>query len=439
MHDDAVYEIEDDGEGVQVEDSIVHLSVREPSVEFIPTRTFAVPGSDVSESGSYASGDPEVVEESPTSSPILLSDTKFIPDTVIDIEKDGATTHHPWSSSAKPTGTDSLSHNDARIGRIEVVSLMDDISEVGFYDDETNKPRSDGEPMMDISGPSHEMPEEHMEAPTLESAFGSEANPSTDASVPSKTVRPDTIQPFAAPPFIQHPAQPTFAPDNTTSHLKTNSAWAGHNSILYDPVPFNPTKLSPADVICVYPSPQQLGREIQSIRYDFSAPPFQMSQHQPDQSRISIANIVDQAPLEDSKGSKLSSTLKRKADLISSEIGHEETPGPSDDVAKNATLPFSPASLVETSATASREREEPFAEENISSLATVNATSTTVSLDPDQPPRKRAKKNKHKSSGERGSDSNGFVKIAAATIAGVAIGAVGTIIGLAALPADYFV
>jgi hypothetical protein len=136
-----------------------------------------------------------------------------------------------------------------------------------------------------------------------------------------------------------------------------------------------------------------------------------------------------------------SNELKRKADLISSDTISSDTT-----LEEAATVPgrgapehahFAPTTGVEKTAAGSNDSVETKLQSSVN-LGSKTCEETQVRTG-EMPPLKKVKGNKHKSTNQPASAKGSFIKLAAATVTGMAIGTVGTIIGLAALPPDYFI
>jgi len=165
-----------------------------------------------------------------------------------------------------------------------------------------------------------------------------------------------------------------------------------------------------------------------SVRYSSTPPPPAQATEAVPTPKCSIAQLLEEHKNNDEQGRNGERSLKRKVDETSY----------STEVQSFGTHDL---------ATQTKElHSEPLLEENsdIASLPTgyeVNITSTAQSgpemaLDPiDTRPRKKVKTEPSQGGNN---DGGSIMKMAAATIVGVAIGTVGTIIGLVALPQDYF-
>ncbi|KAJ9603832.1 hypothetical protein H2200_011353 [Cladophialophora chaetospira] len=421
---------------------IIQDSARQPSIEIImpPTRTFTVPESDdgsTREGSSHAEISDEEVDESPVSSPIIPGNANEA-ETETEAKKSKIVTLSTSCSiapgeSASNRGQPETSQPSAAghvdVNEVTYWSESDESSEVSSY--AGDEPWNDhfasfGESYNaschdEIAGPSIAGPssssgatqhQEHIRPPSPSDA----AMPKPPGHLP----KPFTT---SAPPF--NTFQPHGAPgsDMAGAALRPSSAWAGHNSVLWEPMPpYNlPAPLPPA---FSYPRPE-FG--------SYQAPSMAMST-QP-MSPLSIPSLVEQQS-ERNKGI----SRKRKADDMSSDDSQSGGPLPelaSSDVENIYQFPIKEDGTTSGPATV--------AMEDVTTAYTTTVPSepaSTVEVDESvssavtEPPRKKVKTRK---AGSSKASRNGLVKMAAATITGMAIGAVGTIIGLAALPQEYFV
>jgi hypothetical protein len=150
--------------------------------------------------------------------------------------------------------------------------------------------------------------------------------------------------------------------------------------------------------------------------------------------KCSIAQLLDQSKNTDEHvRNGMSKSLKRKVDQISDSPEEKQSSKTHDLSILNNDLESDP--LVESSKVMHSPTERK-AKITSTSLTETTAKSAPekISVEIETPPRKKVKSGPNQSN-----DGGSFMKMAAATIAGVAIGTVGTIIGLASLPQDYFI
>lgn len=347
---------------------LVQDSHREPSIEVIyPPRTFAVPDSDVSDAPSYISSREESAAESPTSSQIAGDEYEVKepkPANVPSVDDDAArTTAAAEDAAVGPEGAAHKISND-------------------------ENPAGDAQPQTE--------------------AHGARAPSPSDAAM----VKPSSEYPMAAPPFVRntHLDSDGAGVDSAMDYERSESAWAGHNSVLYDSVPKAVKRCGTFSAVASPSFPPQFSdlsnssnehpwSEVDSYTR-LTLPPLQPFSH------ISPTTI--------GKSSEPNMrSLKRKAE--------EGSPCPENSIGRVGVA--HPTQNAESEAVMQGPHRQPLD-------ADVPVQSTEVEV----PPRKKFKKMKQRSLERRANTRGDFVKIAAATIAGMAIGTVGTIIGLASLP-----
>lgn len=166
-------------------------------------------------------------------------------------------------------------------------------------------------------------------------------------------------------------------------------------------------------------------------QYSNTPQPVQVIEADPT-PKCSIAQLLDQPKKNDEQGGNTKKSLKRKVDKISDSTEEDQSFGTHNLAIQNKDLESGP--LLESSNIV---RLSAGHKSNVTPTHHVETTSHSaaemVSEATDTQLRKKAKKDR-----SQGNDGGSFMKMAAATIAGVAIGTVGTIIGLASLPQDYF-
>ncbi|EHY58774.1 hypothetical protein ABEF92_008526 [Exophiala dermatitidis] len=460
FHDDEAEDkanYEEQAEEMDNDVDIVQDSVRQASVEVAipPPRTFAVPESDVSEPGSYTSGADSSEGESPSTSPIELNEEKS------HEENTGGTVPVTKPEKAQPA-TDIRQVTPTPLsgaskfakymdGQGGASSLMDVCSDEGAdRDDDNDNDDPDHNDEEEYPDPSLPPPSAQHPSVSVESSHSAtESNDPMSNSFRKEAVRapspsdaamakPSTELPLA-PPFMQKTSSDAASVAATTSsnERRSNFAWAGYNSVLYEPSPGNfgltpfpstaslaPPAMPPLDFW-----PQSFGGSndhLWGARY-----PLEPQDHLP---KIPISSILDQELKEVTfPWSKPSS--KRKADQIASDTMQEE---------RTAMAGKRQANDVQSATAATSTESIDYSISTVEDRMTTSlmpapeAALPTPKPAEEMPPRKKAKKNNTQIAEQPDTTSGNFVKLAAAAVAGMAVGTVGTIIGLAALPADYF-
>ncbi|EXJ88809.1 hypothetical protein A1O3_01873 [Capronia epimyces CBS 606.96] len=437
-------EAEPDGE-----DEFVQNEICQESIEIVipPSRTFAVPESDVSDPDSYSSGEESSDAESPTSSPVGLSEetedkdktASTIP--VLEVNKPQAS---PTSEQTRGT---SVNHKPG--DAVWLMDLSDEDDDVDVDDDDDDDDvggltqGDQGEPVVPtllVTKPDYvqsSLPEGlESSSPLSQNAVGGSDRDEavhTSCLCDIGTVKP-SAEPFLAPPFIQD-LQSDGADNLVSEEGRSSYAWAGHNSVLYEPVTGNfsqgtvrappITSNAPANP----PSPVWPN----DLNGNVWLPQFS-SELQDQIPKGSVASQVDDSPKEGS--AELSNrTLKRKAEQISSDATLQEQT-----VVAGSNSPNPANSISAVASDKAIDGAIDIHESNLqtSQLPGTEANDGTPLQNAELPPRKKIKRSKQRLNKSRGSSSSSLIKIAAATIAGMAIGTVGTIVGLASLPPDYF-
>lgn len=223
--------------------------------------------------------------------------------------------------------------------------------------------------------------------------------------------KPSTYDMMRAPPFIQDSQHVQEWDDASgASQARSASAWAGHNSVLYDYMPDVHTQFA-----CY--SQDAIGHSWDAtVSRDYlTLPPLEPSRLSGMTERTMACQLkVPPMPKQ---------SLKRKAGDISSDAVSSYTTAQSPELSKMA--------LANAESTTNAESENTMQNPLHRPEADIPVQTTEVDI---QPARKKLKKNKQRSAEGNSSGTGGFVKLAAAAIVGVAIGTVGTIVGLAALP-----
>jgi hypothetical protein len=408
-----IYEVDGHLSDPDKEDQVIQDSVREASVEIVipQARTFTTPDSDNgSTQGSSSLGElsDDETESAMRSKIVTLSPVYSIAPVVTATNPKTDDPSQPSASS--PADVIQCGSNYDNDETSEPDSYADDDLENRHSDplEADYIPSSQTE-----AGPSSSMnaPEpEHGRAPSPSDAAmvkaSGEATNSASSTAPPFSPYSRYYGPFCG--FV--PPTPLQGPSS-----------AGYNSAFSDPVPRAPSQQRsqsdsvhhPASATCapVYTAP-----------FTYQAPEVPPAAHP--LSPLSIASLVQQHPEEESRGSR-----KRKADEICCDTFHPTTvpyecatSEIGDTTAASLTDGDVASSTVETT--------------RLSHPALVMGTAEGLSATNMEPLRKKARKTKSRTGEQRG---NSFIKMAAATITGMAIGAVGTIVGLAALPQDYFI
>lgn len=238
-------------------------------------------------------------------------------------------------------------------------------------------------------------------------------------------VKPSAEDPPFAPPFIQHTRQvDTTEVTAALEEPRSTSFWAGHNSVLYDPVPcdHDPSITSSHAVSSSGVALHHLHGLDPDHWTSTGSGDFYITLAPLDPSRVSFTKAtIEGQPFSSEAGASRQPSLKRKADQSSPDADLEacsESPGAT-------TLPNRSSDEI---------GQGPEDRSSKSLNLTTEADVDYQARDTGRPLRKKARKNKYRPSEHRSHSGTGFFQIAAATIAGMAIGAVGTVLGLAALP-----
>ncbi len=304
------------------------------------------------------------------------------------------------------SGEDSY-YDDSSVfdGEEEVVNAMTGMDQTGLEDGLSPSPLDNPDPGSDSSQRIVLSP-----SPPLERPAAREPSPSDAAMVkppPQPRSGPfgedlTSIQPL--PNFPSYLSQPTISQPGRSA-----TAWAGHNSVLYDSIP------QPAFDYTAYfpdPPPQASG-----------SADFGWCGYQPDitdQADLGPTRYVYDrgitAPALPAFHTALGTRQKRKADHISEDI--ILVPDTNKDMpAHNAAMPTV----------------------HPTELHPIVVTETTESIESPEPAKKKVKKNKHDSGARKVSKRSTFAKYAATAVVSAAAGAVGAIGLLVALPKEYFV
>ena len=402
-------------------------SVMEVARQGAVLNNFSVPESDISdEIGSVISDeDPVSDEESPTSSPIDSLDHANKSPRVNGSRRlvRGHRLSPPPEDRLSPSlgdqqegdyddysGEDSY-YDDSSIfdGEEEVVYAVPGMDQAAFPEGHLSSPVEIPEPGSDSSQPIVLSPSPSLERPAVR-----EPSPSDAAMVKPP---PQTLSGPFNPPMS--PAEPRTVLSNMPPYLpepsqsqpgRSASAWAGHNSVLYDamPQPFDympyfpdppPQASGPADFgWCGYRPDTVDLTHLDPLRYHYS--------HGLNSTTSPVLPARDVAP---------GPSQKRKADQISEDnvlVPDTNKDVPAQDVAMSTVDP--------------------------AELHPIVVTETTESIKSPQPARKKVKKNKHDTGARKHSRGSTFAKYAATAVVSAAAGAVGALGILVALPEKYF-
>ena len=405
----------------------VEDSFRSPSIEVImpPPRTFTVPDSDLSDAHSYISSGDDSEGESPTSSPISTSKgIEHIMQMTEALEKAANMDNKVEATKSEHVTATSpadviMSHSTGSCNESHMNGWPSDPVNAGPGADGAH----DDQPLSSGMAGSSEVPAitvDNIEitCPVLDTlATPHDRAPVLRTPCPSDAAmaRPSTYDMIRAPPFIQA-SQHVQAWDDAPgpSQARSTSAWAGHNSVLYDYMPDVHTQYAEPHY-CYSQDSLGHGWDAPVSRDFLTLPPLEHSRHSSIAERTMTCELkVPQMPKE---------SLKRKADHISSDAASSYASAQSPEPSKMALANAEPIAnaATENAVQSPLDRSE----------ADIPVQTTEVDT---QPARKKLKKNKQRCAEQNGSGTGGFVKLAAAAIVGVAIGTVGTIVGLAALP-----
>ncbi|OAP65576.1 hypothetical protein AYL99_01548 [Fonsecaea erecta] len=397
------------------------------AMDILEVRTFTVPDSDdASNTPGHASSADVSDEDSPTSSPLMPRDLQEVKSVAPEtLRREFINDVLRVTDPDRTDPTQVIVPSSAQ--QAEPLPAVDEsISEDSYGDGELERetswlftpPTSLGR---DLAGPTS--------SSSGTDLFGPARSPSpSDTAMVNPLIGPDFRIKWTAPPFLtpESPHQQTVTLDKVGPLDRSISAWAGHNSVLYEPVvpPLVPEK----SALVPYP-PSASSLAFYSDAFTFNPSPL-LPPPRP-RSPLSIASASpQQLAVNDSDGAK-----KRKADQISSDQSLDPIAAPSG--------PHSPENGDILATTATRKVEsvgDVTADRllNPSTSASEVAESTSAE-ETEMPVRKKAKKNNDKAPSQRSSGSNSLVTTAGVAVAGVAIGAVGMFLGLLALPEEYLI
>ncbi|KIY03310.1 uncharacterized protein Z520_01777 [Fonsecaea multimorphosa CBS 102226] len=414
---------------------VIRDSVRGPSIEIVipGVRTFTVPESDdASNTPSHDSGADVSDEDSPITSPLIPSH--------IQEDKDGAPADIPHIFHDAGFHTTNPDHADpsqvlvpSSAQQADLLPTMDEDApeEDSYGDDELENEYSDSLSSLHNPSITIENSEQYLARTSL-SGMGdhpehARAPSPSDAAMVKPSIEPGFRATLAAPPFPKFDSsgqQPVLMDQDETGG-RLGSAWAGHNSVLYEPVAQHVVSEQTASASYHACAPHAT---LYPDLFTFQTPT--MSTKAPPASSLSIAGLIRQLQaVKDVDGAR-----KRKADQISSDERLDPNTASSDSYSSEV------GDMLATTATSKVGGARSVIEDksiNPSTSASEVAESPSAD-DIEMPLRKKAKKDKVKAAEQCGTGCNSFVTTAGATIAGMAIGAVGMFIGLLALPEDYF-
>ncbi|KIW11493.1 hypothetical protein PV08_10793 [Exophiala spinifera] len=407
---DTVDEDEEEDAAVNaVEDSFCF-----PRVEVTASlsRTFSVPDSDSSDVNSYVSSSEDSNIDSPTSSPVNAAQVvegKEVAPQYIDMGADIPA--QTAQADYEPTATPGFSKTDPADVIMWSSGCLDAIRDGRENDANSGCPLpTEADPLgpRPIRSALEELPKTtRLDTLALpqDRVHAHRAPSPSDAAM----AKSSTSEMPRAPPFVQSSAttHETFPADYPET--RSISAWAGHNSVLYDFHTGPPTG-------CVKETPPW-HRE-----WAGSSPCTALTLPPLDPNRV----LAVAEPVPASAGNhvlKPEQSHKRKADHLSSDNLSVHT---ADEFLHLWETAKPDPDLVNDAGAEARE-ESP----SSSPLADIPVQSTEID---DQPARKKVKTGVVSVTEPRGNGTSDAVKLVVAAIAGVAIGAVGTVIGLAALP-----
>lgn len=414
---------EDEDEGEIIE--IVKESIRSPSVEVIipPPYQESIADSEYPDSdGDFSIDEPQ----QPQSSPLATSDEDEAhksADAGCSLLEPLSVPHHPTTTSS----TDPVEPSESQTAVSMTYSIDDNATTNHVAPDAPRQPfqshtRSTGShaPADIIMHDNSHVDQGYLIPPF--SHDGLRAPSPSDAAMAKPRPAAQDNSPFLRfDPYGENHHQSeasTFKLTSTLPPLSRTPAWAGHNSILYDPMPqsthySNAYEFVGLDYGHVVPvayralessaaSPIAPSKDTES--YDHNEDIYQDLYYNPSQhSKRKADEISDDAERSDSLPQLSSSSAEPAQDHSTQAVAKDE----------EKTSPAGVTVPVETAIIA-----------------------VEVEQDDDVHPRKKMKIDP--SPTQQRDRGKTFFKFAAATMAGFAIGTVGTIVGLASLPQDYF-
>jgi hypothetical protein len=411
-----IYEVDGHLSDPDKEDQVIQGSVREASVEIVipQARTFTTPDSDngsTQDSSSLGELSDDETESAMRSKIVTLSPVYSIAPVVTATNPKADDPSQPSASSPADVIQCESNHDN------DETSEPDSYADYDFENRHSDPLEANYIPSSQTeAGPSSSMiaPEpEHGRAPSPSDAAMVKASGEATNSASS------TAPPFS--PYSLYKYSGTscgFVPP--TGH--PGPSFAGHNSAFSDPVPRAPSPQQRSQFDSVHHPASATCAPVYTAPFTYQAPEVPPAAHP--LSPLSIASLVQQHSEEESRGSR-----KRKADEICCDTFHPN-PAPSE-FASSEIGDTTAASLTDGDVASST-----VGTTRLSHPALVMGTAEGLCATNMEPLRKKARKTKSRTGEQRG---NSFIKMAAATLTGIAIGAVGTIVGLAALPQDYFI
>lgn len=411
---------------------IVKESIRAPSVEvIIPPRAVSVMDSDDSDQASSYFSEGEV-DESPTSSPHALND-----DRTDNITHNTST--KVFDACANPDQEEPDADIPQSFPELEPnahYASPDEAEDTRTHLDDQFVPAS-------TLGPLHDTGSASLHKPLAQ------LHPTEAARAPSPSevamVKPtsDVIiqQPFLQqlPAYRELPTYPLDMPGRDLALASTD--WGFYESahphfVVSENSYVRDTDSIPFEAQCVV-NPEPLDTRYASAstlpaRLSNTSPSGQVPEAKPT-PKCSIAQLLDQSKNNDEHGKNvMSKSLKRKVDQISDSPEEKQS-------SKTHDLPILANDLESNPFVESPKTMYRATERNVNTTspcfteAPPKSAPVKVSEEIETPPRKKVKRGPNQNN-----DGGSLMKMAAATIAGIAIGTVGTIIGLASLPQDYF-
>jgi len=451
-------------EGEELDDDsdvdIIGESVRDPSLEIVSSPlTFVAPESDGSDRDSFSSEDAPYDHESPTTSPFGISDAGKQAD------------HGPSTTAAELSPAISVLEIPSLPlhlgGRPPQVSEHTEQNPICVDDDDVESDYQrdpiDGESTTEQSNgcslvsPGSNPPDDSTTSPpgvmepVTYSGLAYNHPPRAPSPSDAAMVKPCNDRGLASPVTPQ-PWCSGEVDLMTYDSGRPGPVWATYNSVSGEQVPStfsiapsyhsvetNESILPPAPVIRDPGQPSvEPGVDIPTIpsvtlhetAEDIHMPP---APHAPPYAaKVSIDDILDKSTQHADSSASKESNLKRKVDQISDGLTSEPYTGL---LFSSSTV--DPLDGSDGSKVSPADAHLPDAPQLIISPSSSISDPIPV-IELDQPPRKKVKKNKKKQAKVENRSGGSIVKYAAAALAGIAVGAAGTIFGLAALPTDYF-
>ncbi|RMZ79615.1 hypothetical protein DV737_g3314, partial [Chaetothyriales sp. CBS 132003] len=278
---------------------------------------------------------------------------------------------------------------------------------------------------------------------------------SASATKPEDSSRPSvsTAKPTAtrSPPFLQNILNSNNSESEDAIPRRPGCLWAGHNAVLYDPVPVSPDLAGPSVLSKVLsdlhpPTPANcqtgpIGTAFNDMNGE-GRQPLSDSHVEAKASETPISSAAaDTFTLAHSRvqakasETPISSAAADTFTLAPTELGCEIKPSRKrklEDVAFDASFADARG---QASAEAQTKDSMSVVEDTTTALASVESVLPSADAALERP----AKQQKTSHQAQPINRASPFATFAAGALAGVAIGTISTFLGLAALPADYFV